>query len=240
MTTPAHFRGQRIAGLLFDLDGTLLDTAGDIAQALARALADRGLPAPAPAQVRNMIGRGAPTLVRRASEALGLGLGDEAQAQVLQGFFQHYEQLQQAEGYAPTVYPGVLEGLTMVRAAGLRMGVVTNKQHRFAQHLLAHRGIAPLLDIIVGGDTCERRKPDPQPLLWAASQLGLPPEQMLMVGDSVNDVSAGLAAGMSVVAVPYGYNEGQDPRLLPAHGMVETMAELPSLLGLPGAKAAQP
>ena len=108
------------------------------------------------------------------------------------------------------------------------------------RHLLAHRGIAPLLDIIVGGDTCERRKPDPQPLLWAASQLGLPPEQMLMVGDSVNDVSAGLAAGMSVVAVPYGYNEGQDPRLLPAHGMVETMAELPSLLGLPGAKAAQP
>jgi phosphoglycolate phosphatase len=228
----AHFRGRPVAGVLFDLDGTLLDTAGDIAQALAQSLADEGMPAPAPAQVRNMIGRGAPTLVRRASEALGLGLDDDAQARVLQGFFHHYERLQQADGYAPTVYPGVLEGLPVLRAAGLRLGVVTNKQHRFAQHLLAHRGIAPLLDIIVGGDTCERRKPDPQPVLWAASQLGLPPAQMVMVGDSVNDVSAGLAAGMSVVAVPYGYNEGQDPRQLPAHGMVETLAELPALLGL--------
>jgi phosphoglycolate phosphatase len=230
MNTMAQFQGRPVAGVLFDLDGTLLDTAGDIAQALALALADQGLPAPAPAQVRNMIGKGAPTLVRRASEALGLGLGDEAQAEALKGFFHHYEQLQQAEGYAPTVYPGVLEGLTLLRAAGLRMGVVTNKQHRFAQHLLAHRGIAPLLDIIVGGDTCERRKPDPMPLLHACAQLGVAPATALMVGDSRNDVEAARAAGMPVVLVPYGYTEGQDPRLLPCDHMVDSLVDLQGLI----------
>jgi phosphoglycolate phosphatase len=112
------------------------------------------------------------------------------------------------------------------------MGVVTNKQHRFAVALLRMRGLDDLFGVVVGGDSCERRKPDPQPLQWAASQLGVPDSAALMVGDSVNDVTAALAAGMAVVCVPYGYNEGQDVRQLPAHAFVETLAELPRLLGL--------
>lgn len=228
----AEFQGRAIKAVLFDLDGTLLDTAGDIAEALRRALADAGCAVPPPEQVRNMIGKGAPMLVRRASDAMGLALDEAQQAQVLDGFFHHYGQLQQAEDYSPRVYPGVLDGLQRLHAAGLALGVVTNKQHRFAQTLLAHRGISPLLQTVVGGDTCERRKPDPQPLLHAAGQLGVAAEHTLMVGDSINDVSAGLAAGMPVVAVPYGYNEGRDPRELPAHAMVDTLAELPALLGL--------
>ena len=84
--------------------------------------------------------------------------------------------------------------------------------------------------VVVGGDTCERRKPDPQPLLFACQALGLSPSQVLMVGDSINDVTAARAAGIPVVCVPYGYNEGRDPRSLACDAMIETLADLPGLL----------
>lgn len=235
MTSPttASFQGRPIGAVLFDLDGTLLDTAEDIALALKLALGDRGLPAPEVDQVRRMIGKGAPILVRRASEALSLGLDATAQATVLEGFFAHYGRLQDDDQARAVTYRGVEDGLRRLHAAGLPMAVVTNKQQRFAQSLLARRGLLPMLRLVVGGDTCERRKPDPQPLLFAATQLGADPARTLMVGDSVNDVEAGLAAGMSVACVPYGYNEGKDPRTLPAHAFLDDIGQLPHLLGLP-------
>jgi len=84
--------------------------------------------------------------------------------------------------------------------------------------------------VVVGGDTCERRKPDPMPLLHACTQLGVAPASALMVGDSSNDVEAARAAGMPVVLVPYGYTEGQDPRLLPCDHLVDSLADLPGLI----------
>jgi phosphoglycolate phosphatase len=102
----------------------------------------------------------------------------------------------------------------------------------FAQGLCNRLGLSPYLKLVVGGDTCERRKPDPQPLQWAASQLGSADAQTLMVGDSVNDVKAARAAAMPVVCVPYGYNEGMDSRSLPCDAFVETLDQLPRLLGL--------
>ena len=227
-----RLRGRPVAAALFDLDGTLMDTANDIALALERSLAERSLPAPDTDAVRTMIGKGAPTLVRRASAALGLGLDEAAQDEVLQGFFRHYGRLQETGETRAQPYPGVREGLRALHASGLPMGVVTNKQHRFAVALLRMRGLHDLFGIVVGGDSCERRKPDPQPLQWAAAQLGVADSTALMVGDSVNDVTAALAAGMAVVCVPYGYNEGQDVRQLPADAFVETLDELPGLLGL--------
>jgi phosphoglycolate phosphatase len=227
-----RLRGRPVAAALFDLDGTLMDTAHDIALALQRALAERSLPAPDTDAVRTMIGKGAPTLVRRASVALGLGLDEAAQGEVLEGFFRHYGRLQETGETRAQPYPGVREGLRTLHASGLPMGVVTNKQHRFAVALLRMRGLHELFGVVVGGDSCERRKPDPQPLQWAASRLGVPDSAALMVGDSVNDVTAALAAGMAVVCVPYGYNEGQDVRQLPADAFVETLDELPRLLGL--------
>lgn len=235
MSPSVHFRGRPIRAVLFDLDGTLLDTANDIALALQRALSDRGLPAPEPAFVRLMIGKGSPTLIQRASDKMSLGLDAAAQAQVLEGFFHHYGLLQERGEYAAQTYPGVRDALPALQAAGLPMAVVTNKQHRFAAALMEIRGMASYFRLIVGGDTCERRKPDPQPLLWAASQLGVEPSQTLMVGDSVNDVTAAVAAGMGVACMTYGYNEGNDPRTLPADVFLDTMTELLPQLGLSAA-----
>jgi phosphoglycolate phosphatase len=224
-----------IQALLFDLDGTLLDTANDIAAALQRALADRHLPAPDVAQVRTMIGRGAPMLVERAAAALKLPLDAAARAEVLEGFFFHYGRIQELNETAAQPYPGVLDGLAQLHRSGLPMAIVTNKQQRFAETLLRMRNMHGWFRLVVGGDTCERRKPDAMPLQHAAKQLGSPSSRTLMVGDSVNDVTAALAAGMRVACLPYGYNEGQDPRSLPAHFHINSVAELPGLLGLDSA-----
>ena len=226
-----NFLGAPVHALLFDLDGTLLDTAGDIALALNRAFADQGHEAPGVEQVRTMIGRGAPMLVQRALAWRGLALEATAQEALLEGFFHHYGRLQEVDECAAQPYPGVHEGLAQLGAQGLPMAVVTNKQERFARGLVQRLGLSPWFSLVVGGDTCERRKPDPQPLQWACAQLGVDVAQAVMVGDSVNDVQAARAAGMRVVCVPYGYNEGTDPRALPCDAFVQTLAELPALLG---------
>lgn len=217
------------SAILFDLDGTLLDTAADIALALSRAMADRGLPSPGVDAVRQMIGRGAPGLVERASVALGLGLQDAQKAELVEGFFHHYGRLQEVDECVAQPYDGAREALAALHAQGLPLAVVTNKQERFARGLLNRLSLAPFLRLVVGGDTCERRKPDPQPLHWACAQLGVAAGRSLMVGDSVNDVAAARAAGMPVVCVPYGYNEGQDPRSLDCDALVESLTELPRL-----------
>lgn len=226
----AHWRGQPLAAVLFDLDGTLLDTAADIALALNRAVAEHGWTPVAEDEVRRMIGRGAPVLVQRAAAAQGRQIDDATHAAVLERFFHHYGALQAFDECAAQPYGGVAEALRRLHDAGLHIAVVTNKQQRFAIGLLQRLGLAGWVDLVVGGDTCERRKPDPQPLLFACESLHVTPTQALMVGDSINDVQAARDAGMPVVCVPYGYNEGRDPRTLPCDALVASLAELPALL----------
>ena len=222
----------RPSAVLFDLDGTLLDTAGDIALALSRAFADHSHPSPPAEAVRQMIGKGAPVLVECAVAVQGLTVDAVGQAALLDRFFHHYGRLQELDECAAEPYPGVREALACLHAEGLPLAVVTNKVHRFAVGLLQRRGLAGCLSAVVGGDTCERRKPDPMPLLHACAQLGVAPSTALMVGDSSNDVEAARAAGMPVVLVPYGYTEGQDPRLLPCDHMVDSLADLPGLIAV--------
>lgn len=228
----ARFLDRPVDAVLLDLDGTLLDTFNDIALALSRACAEHGIQAPDASTVRTMIGRGAPMLVERATQSLGLALDASRKAAIVERFFHHYGQLQENDECGAQPFPGVPEGLRALHAAGLPLAIVTNKQQRFAEGLLRRLSLAPWLQLVVGGDTCERRKPDPQPLLWASSQLGSTPDRTVMVGDSVNDVVAARAAGMRVICVPYGYNEGQDSRSLPCDAFVESLADLPSLLGV--------
>ena len=125
------------------------------------------------------------------------------------------------------------EGLAANPCARLRVAVVTNKSRAAtATALLERSNLSQWIEVIVGGDSCEQRKPHPQPLLLACRGSGLPPAQTLMVGDSAIDVQAARAAGVRVVCVPYGYNEGNDPRTLACDAFIETLGELPALLSV--------
>jgi phosphoglycolate phosphatase len=226
----ANWRALPPLAVLFDLDGTLLDTAADIALALNRAIRDFGWPPIPQAAVRGMIGRGAPTLIQRAAAASGRSLDERSHAAVIERFLHHYGALQETDECSAQPYPGAAESLRALHQAGLRTAIVTNKQQRLALGLLARLGLSGDVDLLVGGDTCERRKPDPQPLLFACERLRVPASRAVVVGDSINDVLAARAAGMPIVCVPYGYNEGQDPRALDCDAMIGSLAELPALL----------
>jgi phosphoglycolate phosphatase len=219
-----------LSGVLFDLDGTLLDTAADITLAINRAVTEYGWSTMAESDVRGMIGRGGQVLVERAAQAQQRPLDDSTKASIVERFFHHYGELEERNESTAQPYPGAMVALQRVHVAGLRTGVITNKQRRFAVALLERLGLSRWLDLIVGGDSCERRKPDPQPLLFACESLRMPAPQALMVGDSINDVQAARAAGIAIICVTYGYNEGQDPRSLPCDAWIDSLAELPALL----------
>jgi phosphoglycolate phosphatase len=225
-----QWRERTLEAVLFDLDGTLLDTAADIAEALNRALAERGWPPIAPSEVRRMIGRGSPMLMERAAAFQNRELDEAAKAALLERFFHHYGFLEESGEFKAKPYAGAAECLRALHEAGLRIAVVTNKHERFATGLLTALGLHAWVDCVVGGDSCPRRKPDPEPLLYACKQLGVAAASALMIGDSINDVQAARGAGIAVICVPYGYNEGKDPRSLACDGFVESLADLPGLL----------
>jgi phosphoglycolate phosphatase len=222
----ASWRGQPVRAVLFDLDGTLLDTAADIARALNRALS-----------VSRMIGRGSPVLIERAAAALGNPLSPADHAHLLERFFEHYGALEESNESDAEPYPGAADALETLHKSGMAIGVVTNKHHRFASALLHRLNLTRWVGVLVGGDTCERRKPDPQPLLYACQALAASPTETLMVGDSINDVTAARGAHIPVICVPYGYNEGQDPKSLKCDALIATLADIPALLWPRGAGA---
>jgi phosphoglycolate phosphatase len=236
--TGPQWRGTPLQAVLFDLDGTLLDTLDDITAALNQALAEQRLAPLTREQVRRLIGRGAALLIARALRQLGLSPPPQWQAALLQRYGLLAEQRQLAGRFSARTYPGVTQCLAELRALQLRLAVVTNKQQRLALMLLQRLGLDQWIEVVVGGDSCERGKPDPQPLLHACEQLQVAPAHCLMVGDSINDVLAARAAAMPVVCVPYGYNEGLDPRLLSCDAFVNTLAQLPAMLA--GAAALAP
>jgi phosphoglycolate phosphatase len=208
----------------------LLDTAADIALALNRALTEYGWEVIPESAVRLMIGRGGQVLVERAAQLQRRTLGEAQLTGIVDRFYEHYGELEARNEAVAQPYAGAVKTLQRLKAAGLRSAVVTNKLHRFAVELFDRLQLSDSIDLIVGGDTCERRKPDPQPLLHACTTLGLAPSETLMVGDSINDVLAARAAAIPVVCVTYGYNEGQDPRSLPCDGWIDTLDELPALI----------
>jgi phosphoglycolate phosphatase len=230
-----------LRGVLFDLDGTLLDTAEDIAKALNCALAEIHLGSLATADVRNMIGGGAPILIDRALARLGAtaktgnhadsgGAVSVDKAKLLQRFDFHYERAHRLKLSSSRAYPGAAEALRELHEQGLKLAVVTNKGRHMAVELLDELGLGKWLDFVVGGGCSGHRKPRPEPLLFACTALQLNPNEVLMVGDSINDVTAARAAGIAVVCVPYGYNEGADPRELSCDAFIESLAELPHFL----------
>lgn len=207
-----------IRAVLLDLDGTLLDTAPDLAAAANAMLAERGLgPLPAP-RVRDFIGQGTGPLVWRCLHAALSAAPEEGAFEgALESFSTHYERL---NGSACSPYPGVAQGLRQMRELGLKLACVTNKPMRFTAPLLQKTGLAGYLDAVVTADEVGRRKPDPEPFLHACRRLGASPAETVAIGDSANDAIGARAAGCRVLLVPYGYREGRDVRDIPCDGIV--------------------
>jgi phosphoglycolate phosphatase len=219
-----------IDAILFDLDGTLVDSVPDLAAATDAMLIELGRPPAGEALVREWVGNGAERLVKRA--LTGEMEGEPSEADLQRAFPLFMDQYQQHLDGQSRLYVGVQECLAELQERGLALALVTNKPERFIGPLLTALGLADEFAVVVGGDTLAQRKPHPAPLLHAARQLGVEPAAALMVGDSRNDVLAARRAGMPVVCVPYGYNHGEDIRLTAPDAVVEDLRELVGLLKL--------
>lgn len=212
--------------VMFDLDGTLLDTAPQIAEAANQMLAVLGKPALPQAQISTYIGEGVQNLIKRCltGSLHAEPEGDEfARAQPL------YHAVYAANAVDSQPFAGVLPALQSLQQLGYRLACVTNKPEKFTLPLLQHSGLADFFDIVISGDSLPKKKPDPLPLLHICQQLGVLPAQAMLVGDSETDIAAAHAAGCFVVAVPYGYNQG---RPIDASQVDATITALPELIGL--------
>lgn len=203
------FGGELPQAVLFDLDGTLIDSVPDLAHAADRMLKRMGQEPVGETAVRQWVGNGAQMLVKRALarhiDIDGLKLNDAVFEHAYQLFLQYYGE-QTADRSA--LYAGVLDCLDQLKVSGVPMAVVTNKPMQFTTPMLDGFGLSGYFDCVLGGDSLAVKKPDPQPLLHAMDVLGSSPETTLMVGDSVNDLRAARAAGCPIACVPYGYNHG--------------------------------
>lgn len=216
-----------IRAVLLDLDGTLLDTAPELAAAANAMLAGQGLrPLPA-GEIRDFIGQGIPRLVERCLQAAGMPLPCARLEPALRSFGAHYRRL---NGTLSRTFPGVPEALERMRAASLRLACVTNKAAAFTAPLLDKTGLAPFFDTVVTSDQVGRRKPHPEPFLHACRVLGVAPAEAAVVGDSANDAEAARAAGCRVLLVSYGYSEGRDVRTLDCDAVVASLGEAADLL----------
>lgn len=212
--------------ILFDLDGTLIDSAPDITAAVNELLAGRDLP-PFPVEtVTTMIGDGMPKLVERAFEASGNPLAGRALEQVVHDMTPIY--LRHLTGRS-SLMPGVREALAEFHMMGVAMAVTTNKPQRAAREVLLHFGLVDMLGAIVGGDAVSHKKPAPDALLLALERLRIGAEGALMVGDSKADVGAARAAGLPVVLVRGGYTQ-VPVEDLSADLVCDSLLQLPSTL----------
>ena len=207
--------------VILDLDGTLLDTAADLAAATNLMMIELGREPLPQATVASYIGKGVEILVHRAlGGSLDARVDHDLHTRGHDAFMRHY---QVENGRHSRPYDGVVEGVAAMRAKGLRLACVTNKPKSFADPLLAHFGLAQCFELIVGGDTLPLRKPDPMPMLHVAQRFEVDPLKIVAIGDSLNDALAARAAGMPVFAVPYGYNEGRDVRTLDVDAVFDSL-----------------
>ena len=210
----------RAAAILFDLDGTLLDTAPDMIGALNRLRVENRREPVAFAEARAHVSHGALRLVR-----LGFPEVDDATLERLRLRFLELYARNLADGTC--LFPGIAEVLAALEAEPLPWGIVTNKPGWLTDPLLDRLGLLERACCVVSGDTVAERKPHPMPLLHAAQATGVPPEQCVYVGDAERDIVAGRAAGMQTVVAAYGYlGPDDEPSLWNPHGVVERPEEL--------------
>ena len=219
---------------IVDLDGTMVDTLGDFAEALNRMLGDLALQAIAVPSIETLVGKGSEHLLRSVLKHVLTQAGQAPAAIEIEALYPRaWERYQYhylaINGQYARVYPGVVEGLQALQSAGLRLACLTNKPTAFALPLLRAKGLDGFFEQVFGGDAFERKKPDPLPLLKTCAALGTAPARTLMVGDSSNDAQAARAAGCPVVLTTYGYNHGQPVTDVDADGWVDSLAQLAPL-----------
>jgi phosphoglycolate phosphatase len=215
--------------ILIDLDGTLIDSVPDLAFCVDAMMTELELPVRGEAAVRNWVGNGVERLVQRA---LCNDLDGQPDAALFERALPVFMRLyQENTSQRSCLYPGVREGLDLLQAQAYRLGCVTNKAERFTLPLLRDKGILDRFELVVSGDTLEKKKPDPMPLLYAAERFGVAPTDSMMVGDSRSDVKAARAAGFRIVCMTYGYNHGADIREEHPDVVIDRLDQLPELLG---------
>jgi len=214
--------------ILIDVDGTLVDSVPDLAFCVDEMMRQLGMPERGEARVREWVGNGVERLVRRA---LINQLDGEPDDELFHKAYPLYLELYSVNtSKRSRLYPGVVEGLDYLESSGYKLGCVTNKAACFTEPLLQDLGVHDRFSIIISGDTLAKKKPDPEPLLHAARFFGVMPEHAMMIGDSVSDVKAARAAGFQIVCMSYGYNHGVDIREAHPDAVIDSMAELRSLL----------
>lgn len=217
-----------VKAVVIDLDGTLLDTAPDLAEAANRMLAELQLPPIEETTLKTYIGNGVARLIKRV---LTKDMDAEPDAALFAKARPIYE-----KHYAAAVslnsrpYPGVIDGLNALKQAGYRLACITNKAEKFTLPLLKDIGLHDYFELVLAGDTLAKKKPDPMPLIYACEKFGITPDEMLLIGDSLNDTQAARAAGCYVFCVPYGYNRGQDVNELDLDAVVDTLVDAANLI----------
>ncbi|WP_036172576.1 phosphoglycolate phosphatase [Massilia sp. 9096] len=217
-----------IRAAIIDLDGTMLHTVPDFELALNGMRADFGLAPIDQPTIEPMVGKGSEKLIR---DVLALDYApsriDDVFEQAMAGYQRHYLAI---NGEKSTLFPQVLEGLQALKDGGLRLACVTNKPIAFTTPLLARFGLAPFFEIVYGGDSLPKKKPDPLPLLQVCRDFDLDPARVVAIGDSSNDAEAARAAGCFVLTVPYGYNHGKPVQSINSDGIVDSLLDAAKLI----------
>lgn len=212
--------------IVFDLDGTLIDSARDVGEAVNRVLADHGLAPIDEATQRALMGEGGRVRMRKALALRGVTLDEKALRARVDDFIRYYAERPVVHTRA---YDGVAETLPALAASGVRLAVCTNKYEDSARDVLARLGLMAAISDIAGADTFDVRKPDPGHVTKLLARMGADPLAAAMVGDSAHDVHAGKRAGLPTVAVSWGYTE-TPARQLGADAVVERFADIPAVL----------
>lgn len=217
-----------IKAAIIDLDGTMLDTVPDFELALNAMRAEFQLAPITQDVIKPMVGKGSEKLIR---DVLSLDFDAERVEAVYEEAMAAYQRHYLAiNGERSKLFDGVIEGLQALRALGLRLACVTNKPISFTTPLLAQKGLAPWFELVYGGDSLPKKKPDPLPLLQVCSDFDLPPQQVVAIGDSSNDAEAARAARCYVLTVPYGYNHGRPVQEIDSDGIVNSLLDAAKLI----------
>ena len=217
-----------IKAVVIDLDGTLLNTAPDLAHAAELMMADLGLPCPSLETISSYIGNGVSRLVKRVLTGEMEAEPDAALFErAIAAYQQHYGEHVSLHSRP---YDGVVAGLDSFRAMGVHVACITNKAAQFTHPLLKDTGLFDYFELILSGDSLPKRKPDPLPLLHACEVFKVKPAELLLIGDSLNDTQAARAAGCPVFCVPYGYNRGRPVSELDLDAVTPTLLEASQLV----------